>query len=194
MSIYPIGSYVNFPANPTTSAKTASTGTTTSNTNGDSVSISSGAARMDLLSNFMDGAGSDGVITLDEIRAYRDKQMESVQNIVGDTLENLNIKSSGQLQIDIDPYNNNNVVVTGSTDENNKAIAAALQEDDQFRNAFNAASGTATLVAAAEASIPFQEAYSSDPKAAVAQYSWLIGRDWDFNLYFEDGKVDYSVT
>jgi hypothetical protein len=193
MSIDPIRSFVNFPVNWTTSAKTATTDTTTSNNNSDCVSISSGAARMDLLSNFMDGAGNDGVITLDEMRAFRDKQIALVQNIVGDTLKTFNIKSSDQLQIDIDPHNNNNVVVTGSTDENNNAIAAALQEDDEFRNAFKAASGAATLVAAVEASMPFQEAYSSDPKAAVAQYSWLIGREWDFNMYFKDGNVDYSV-
>ena len=150
MSINPIGSYVNSPVNRITSAKTASTDTTTSNTNGDTVSISSGAARMDLLTNFMDGAGSDGVITLDEMRAFSDKEIELVQNKLRDILKDLNIESSGRLQIDIDPYNNK-VMVTGSTDENNNAIAAALQKDDQFRNAWNAASGTSTLVAAAEA-------------------------------------------
>ena len=67
-------------------------------------------------------------------------------------------------------------------------------KNDQFRDAWAAASGTSTLIAAAEESIQFREAYSSDPNAAVAKYSWLIGKEWDFNMYFEDGEIDYSVT
>jgi len=193
MDINALGSYVNFPVNQITPFKTASTDTTTCNSNGDNVSISSEAIRLNQLTSFMDGAGSDGVITLDEMRAFRDKKIELAQSILRDTLKDLNIESSGRLQIDIDPYNNE-IIVTGNTDEKNNAIAAALQENNQFRNAYCATSGTSTLLAAAEASIPFQKAYSSNPEAAVAKYSWLFDKDWDFNMFFEDGKIDYSVT
>lgn len=112
---------------------------------------------------------------------------------MGDTLNGLNIQSYGRLQIDID-HKNNTAIVSGDTDENNSAIAEALQENDQFRTAWNTASGTSTVIAAAEASKPFRDAYSSDPKAAVAQYSWLFDKDWNFNMYFEGSEIDYSVT
>ena len=193
MSVNAIGGYVDFPVSQITSVKTASADTTTRNTNGDSVSISSGALMANLLTDFMDGAGKDGVIILDEIRAFRDKEIALTQNILRDTLKDLNLKSVGRLQIDMDPRTNE-VLVTGGTEEQNNAIATALQQNDSFRNAWNAASGSSTFLAAAEASIPFQNAYSSDPEAAVAQYNWLFNKDWDFNMYFEDGKVDYSVT
>jgi hypothetical protein len=191
MNVGAIGSYVHSPVNQTTSIKTESVDEITYENNDDRVSISSNS--ISLLENFMDGAGEDGSITLDEMREFRDKKLASVQNILRDTLNNLNIKSNGRLEIGID-QTNNTVIVSGDTDKNNRAIAKALQKNDQFRDAWAAASGTSTLIAAAEESIQFREAYSSDPNAAVAKYSWLIGKEWDFNMYFEDGEIDYSVT
>ena len=157
MGVNAIGGYVDFPVNQITSVKTASADTTTRHTDGDSVSISSGAVMANLLTNFMDGAGKDGVISLDEIRAFCDKEIALTQNILRDTLKDLNLESVGRLQVDMDPHTNK-VLVTGGTEEQNNAIATALQENDLFRNAWNAASGSSTLVAAAEASIPFQNA------------------------------------
>ncbi len=159
---------------------------------GDSVSISSKALITGLLSNFMDGAGADGVITLDEIKAFRDKEIGITQSQLQDTLIKLKIKPSGRLKIDID--SSNEVIVSGGSNEENSAIAAALQKDNEFINAWHAASGTSSMLAAAKASIPFQNAYRSDSKSAVAQYSWLFNRDWTFNMYFENGKIDCSVT
>lgn len=193
MGIDAIGSCVQFPVNQTSSVKTASTDMKACKSNRDKVSISPEALRVNLLTSFMDGAGNDGVITLDEMRAFRDKKIGLVQSILGDTLNDLNIQSYGRLQIDID-HKNNTAIVSGDTDENNSAIAEALQENDQFRTAWNTASGTSTVIAAVEASKPFRDAYSSDPKAAVAQYSWLFDKDWDFNMYFEGSEIDYSVT
>ena len=167
--------------------------------NTDKVSISDGAVKagLEALSNFfgsrfMDGAGEDGVITLDEIRAFRDKNMEQARNIISDTLNDLNIKNYGKLHIDVD--NNGSVIVTGSTEENNNAIAEALRIDDQFVNIWNACSADSSLIAAAEAAMPFHDAYRADPKAAVAEYGWLIGKDWDFDMYYENGQIEYSVV
>jgi len=192
MSIGEIGSYVHFPVNRMSLLKTVSTDINTCKSDSDKVSISPEALRANLLTGFMDGAGDDGVITLDEIRAFRDKNIKLVQGILRDTLKDLNIQSYGRLQIDVD-HINNTVIVSGDTDENNKAIAEALQANDQFRNAWNAASGTSSLIAAVDASKPFRDAYSYDPKAAVAQYSMLYDKDWNFIMCFEDGEIDYSM-
>lgn len=193
MGIPAIGSSVNSSFYKTCSVNTATTETNSNKNNIDTVSISDGALKANLLSSgFMDGAGEDGAITLEEMRAFRDKKMEQAQSIIRDTLNSLNIKSCGKLQIDIDK--DGSVIVTGSTDENNNAIAEALQKDDQFRNTWNACSGTSSLVAAAEAAMPFGEAYRSDPKAAVAEYGWLTGKEWDFNMFFEDGETEYSIA
>lgn len=191
MIINGIGSHYNNQVYRTSAGKTSSAEMSGKST-GDSVSISSKALMTGILTGFMDGAGADGVITLDEIRAFRDKEIELTQNQLQDTLNNLNIKPSGRLQIDIDPYNK--VIVSGGTAEENSAIASALQGNDQFINAWHASSGTSSMLAAAEASIPFQNACCSDQKSAVNQYSRLFNKDWQFNMYFEDGKIDYSVT
>lgn len=194
MSIPAIGSSTNTSIYKACSTCTATTEISTNKNNTDKVSISDDAVKANLisLSGFMDGAGDDGIITLEEIQAFCDKKMEQAQDIIRDTLNGLNITNCGKLQIDIDEYGS--VTVAGSSEENNKAIAEALQKDDQFRNTFNACSATSSLLAAAEAAEPFHEAYSSDPKSAVAEYSWLIGKEWDFNMYFENGEIGYSVA
>lgn len=194
MSITAVNSPVNSSIYKTCSTNTATTEITTNKNNTDRVSISGEAVKANLLSlsGFMDGAGDDGVITLEEIRAFRDKNMNQAQSIIRDTLNDLNIKSNENLQIDINKYGS--VMVTGSTDENNNAIAEALQENDQFQNTFNACSGASSLLAAAEAAIPFHEAYKDDPKAAVSEYSWLIGKEWDFDMSYENGQIGYSVV
>ncbi len=158
----------------------------------DTVSFSPKALLTGLSAQFMGGAGADGVITLDEIRAFRDTAVGLTQTQLQNTVNNLNINASGRLNIDIDPYNK--VIVSGGTAEENSALAAALQENDRFISAWNAASGTSSLLAAAEASVPFQNAYCLDQKRAVDQYSRLFNKDWHFKMYFEDGGIGYSVT
>ena len=194
MDIKSIGSAATSTFYKTQSSNTAPTEISANKNSKDQVSISDNAkkARLLSLSGFMDGAGEDGVITLEEMRAFRDKKMDEAQAIIRDTINGLNLQNCGKIKIDIDEYGS--VRVTGSSEENNNAIADALQKDDQFRNTYNACSGTSSLLAAAEAAVPFHEAYKSDPKSAVAQYSWLIGKEWDFNMFFENGEAGYSVA
>ncbi|MGD9158391.1 MAG: hypothetical protein PVG39_08305 [Desulfobacteraceae bacterium] len=194
MSINAIGSYVNIQNYQPSPFDNETTTKKVNENNTDKVTISDNAVKANLisLSGFMDGAGDDGVITLEEMRAFRDKKMDQAQSIIRDTLNDLNIKSYGKLKIDID--GNGSVIVSGSTDENNNAIAEALQKDDQFRNTWKACSATSSSIAAAEAAIPFHDAYRADPKAAVAEYGWIIGKEWDFEMYFENGEIGYSVA
>lgn len=190
MIINKIGSQYNFQAyqiNDTNSSTSYMLGKSAD----DSINISSQAHITGLLTKFMDGAGADGVIDLDEIRAFRDKRIKMAQTQLHDTLNNLNIHPSGRLRIDIDP--SNKVIVSGGSAEENSAIAVALQGNDEFINTWHAASGTSSMLAAAEASTPFQNAYRLDRKSAVDQYSWLFNKEWKFNMYFEKGIIDYSV-
>lgn len=101
MGIDAISSYVHFPINQMSSVNKASTDIKTCKSNSDKVSVSNGALRANLLTNFVVGAGKDGVITLEEMRAFRDEQIEMAQSVLVDTLNDLNIKSNGRLQIDI---------------------------------------------------------------------------------------------
>ncbi|MGD9160711.1 MAG: hypothetical protein PVG39_20000 [Desulfobacteraceae bacterium] len=129
---------------------------------------------------------------MEDIRCFRDKNIEQAQSIIRETLNSLNISDYEKLQVNIDGYGS--VIVTGDTDEINKTIAEALQKDNQFLNTWNDCSVSSSFLAAREAAIPYHEAYKFDSKAAVEQYSWLFDKEWDFNMYFEDGKLGYSVT
>ena len=192
MNITALNSYSRLPITSTTSAPSIETSKKTKCTADDRVSISPEAAKLWMQTSFMDGAGEDGVITMEEIKAFRDKQIKQVETILQDTLKDLGINSSDPLEIDIDPFNN--IIITGGKDTENKALAAALQDNSEFINAYNGAGGASTLLSAAAAGESFRNAYSDNPTAAVARYGWLFDKEWDFNISYENGKVDYCVS
>lgn len=181
----------NLYAGQTTSPKAPSSGTVTESIESDKVTISQGAKLLNTV-KFSEDVNGDGVITLDEIGASLEENLKKVRDILKQTLSALNISSSGRFQVDIDPYNK--VIVTGGTNEENSAIAAVLQENDQFNNSWKHASNNAIMLAMAKPVSEFQKAYEADPKAAVTKYGWLFNKDWDFNMYFENDKIDYSVV
>ena len=69
----------------------------------------------------------------------------------------------------------------------------ALQENSEFHNSYAASSATASLIKHIEATEPFRKAYADNPQAAVAIYGYLIGKEWDFDMFFENGEVSFTV-
>jgi len=119
--------------------------------------------------NFMDGAGKDGVITLDEIRAYGKKYFKQAENILAETLKELNIPPDISMTISTDEKGVVKVESDLSTQDNDR-LETALNEHPDFQQAYTKASSSQTLVDAAEKHLEFAKAYAKDPKAAVAQY------------------------
>lgn len=160
---------------------------------GDAASISHEGRIQSLLDTFMGGAGADGVITGDEIRSFRDQNLASVQKILRQTFRDLGIDSRGRTQIDVSPFGN--VIVTGSMpEESRRELEMILQNNQEFRSAYAAASSAATALKAFEAASDFRTAYAEDPVVAAARYRWLFDADWDFDLFFERDRVGFEVV
>lgn len=159
----------------------------------DTVTFSDSARLLGRLSTFLDGAGEDGVITMEELRTFRDTKLGQVQDMLRDTMAELGIDQRAKFTVERDGWGR--FSVQGRMAEKDKqALATALTANDTFQNAYAAADSTATILAAGEASLPFQEAYAADPQQAVRQFAWLFTASWNFSLSFENGAVDFDVT
>lgn len=161
---------------------------------GDTLEISDASRRLGLMSQFLDGAASDGVVTLDELRDFRDKKLAETQDILRDTLASLGFQPRGKLDFARDGSGNFTVTGGGLTDAQRDRLEEALTNDSAFQNAYAATASTSTIIAAGEAHVPFAEAYARDPQAAVRQYSWLFSGDWDFHLSYERGEASFDVS
>jgi hypothetical protein len=159
----------------------------------ESFTVSDAARLLGRLSTFLDGAGNDGVITMDELVAFRDKKLGEAQDILRDTLASLRINPRAKITLTRDGSGNFSVDGNfGAKDE--RALAEALTGNDAFQNAYAAADSTATILAAGEANAPFAEAYAQDPQEAVRQFSWLFRAEWNSSLSWQNGKAGFDVT
>ncbi len=124
---------------------------------------------MSSLDEFMDGAGKDGAITLDEIRGFGEKYFNRAEEILAETLEQLGIPSDSNMTISIDE---DGMVMVDSNllAQDNDRLEAALNEHPDFQQAFIKAKSSQTALDEADKYLEFAEAYTKDHKAAVARY------------------------
>ena len=141
------------------------------------------------LDNFMDGAGKDGVITLDEIQAFGKKYFKQAEDILVKTLEELNIPSDGSITIRTDQEGKVKVDSDLSARDNAR-LEAALNEHPDFQQAFIKASSSQSLVDAAEMHLAFAEAYAKDPRAAVARYGIGSSSPGEYVLEYKQEQAD----
>jgi hypothetical protein len=154
----------------------------------DSVSLSKGGLSRAMQETFLGGAGKDGAITLDEMRAFRDARLEEAGTILSGTLAGLGISRDATLGISVAP--DNSVSVNGSLNAADRdRLRSALSADKDFVQAYNAASGASSVIASAEASEKFAGKYAENAKKAVENYSGLFGKTWDQELTFRNGTV-----
>lgn len=186
-SVYPMTTRVAEQTSSTTTRNAAPTV-------GDAVEIS-GAGKLlgRLQSLFMDGAGEDGVITLQEMQAFRDKNVNIAQDILRETTSALGLDPDATFTITRDGYGR--FSVQGDVDSAEaQALGDALTANDAFQQAYAAADSTSTILAAADAHIGFAAEYAKNPQLAVSRYSWLFGADWAFGLTYDQGDVSSQVT
>lgn len=135
------------------------------------------------LDNFMDGAGKDGVITLDEIRNYGEKNLTTAEGILAETLEQLGIPSDSNITIKTDE-NGTVKVDSDLLAQENEKLEAALNEHADFQQAYTKASSSQTFIDAAEKHMEFAQAYAKNPKAAVAQFGISSSSSGGFVLQY----------
>ena len=140
-----------------------------------------------MLDTFMDGAGEDGVITLEEIRAYGDEYRKKAEQVLNETLKELGISSDQKISIQTDAEGK--VRVSGDLPESSlEKLEQALNDHPDFQQHYTKAASSASLVQAAEQYIEFAEAYDKDPQAAVARYSAEVTAS-DFLLEYFNGET-----
>ncbi len=143
---------------------------------------------MSSLDEFMDGAGKDGAITLDEIQAFGEKYFKQAEEILAKTLEQLGIPSDSNMTISIDEKGRVKVDSNLSAQDNDR-LEAALNEHPDFQQAFIKASSSQTLLDEAEKYMEFAEAYAKDPKAAVAQYGIGSSSSGEYVFEYAQGQA-----
>ncbi len=122
-----------------------------------------------LMENFMDGAGKDGKITLDEMKACAEKKYKVADGAFQQVLSDLGITDSASIKVNIDKKGQINVTSNLSKQDNDR-LQTALNDSQTFSQAFRAAVSTKETIAATERHLEFATAYAQNPKTAVARY------------------------
>ena len=122
-----------------------------------------------LMENFMDGAGKDGKITLDEMKAFAEKKFKAADEAFQQVLSDLGITDSASIKVNIDRQGQIKVSSNLSKQDNDR-LQTALNESQTFSQAFRAAASTKETIAASERYLEFSAAYAQDPQTAVARY------------------------
>lgn len=144
------------------------------------------------LSNFMDGAGKDGVITLDEIRAFGEKYLNKAKDILAETLYKLGISSDHNITIRTDIEGVVRIESDLSVQDNDR-LETALNEHPDFQQAFVKASSSQNMIDAAEKYLDFAKAYAQNPEAAIAHYgigNSSSGPSGDYVLQYTQGLTN----
>ncbi len=118
---------------------------------------------------FMDGAGKDGVITVEEILAFGEKYREKADQVLDETLKELGIPSNTKISISTDAEGK--VRVSADLPESNRnELEQALNDRPDFQQHYTKSSSSYSLYKAAEKHMEFTKLYENNPKAAVALF------------------------
>ena len=160
----------------------------------DSVELSEESMIAYFRNNFMGGAAKDGIITFDEMIKWRDHNVQLTKKILNQTIKELGIDTgSSKLAISSDPHRN--FSVEGDLSANDRLrLEAALDENSEFQNAYAAASSESAFIKHTQETEPFRNAYAVNPQAALAKYGYLIGKKYDFDLFYQNGDVAFGLA
>lgn len=149
--------------------------------------------RTRMASSFLDGAGADGVITMDELCAFRDRNTAKATQLLKETLKELGLPPSTRLTVERNEFAHISVAGDLSAQDRQR-VEDALNDNAEFDQAYAAASSTSTLIDTAKYSMAFAKAYEKDPKAAVEEYQWLFGAKWRSVFTYEDGIGEFTTS
>ena len=123
----------------------------------------------DSLGSFMDGAGEDGAITVDEFFAYAEKYHKKADQVLDETVKQLNIPSN--VKITIDTNGEGDIKVSADLPEDTlKKLEQSLNDHPDFQQHYVKAASSYSLGKAVERQAEFAKAYEQNPKAAVAMF------------------------
>ena len=143
----------------------------------------------DLGSRFMGGAGADGVITVGEIEAFAQSNVEESDRSFSQIMNQLGIPENTRIEVTTDTEGTIKVS-SDLSDADNERLEKALNASEEFGPAFRAASASKGLLRAIERHEAFSEAYAGDPEAAVARYGIGSKQNGHYIFTYRNGESD----
>ena len=159
-----------------------------------SVEISDdGKTLLSTLDSFM-GVKSGEAITIEDMKSFADQQLQAFEREFKALLRDNNIDTSVPVKLGHE-YGSGKVIVQGSHPDADK-IESLLSDRPDLCNTYSSATGALSLARNAEEYVKFGNAYEKNPRAAVAQYSYLFNMQWDAEVTFENEgyEVSYNHT
>ena len=129
-------------------------------------------------------------ITLTNIRDFAQQQMERFQEQFDQMLQVNGIDTSIPITLDHE-YGTGRIIVTSDHPDADR-IEALLENNSELGNTYTGASSSFTFLRAAQEAIQFKEAYSNNPRQAVAQYGYLFHSRWDVSTTFTEGQFELN--
>lgn len=141
-----------------------------------------------MLDSFMDGAGKDGFITLDEILAFGEKYREKANQVLAETCKALGIPSDTKITVSSD--DKGNIKVNADLPESRiKELEQALNNHPDFQQHYAKAASAFSLYKAGQQHLEFAAAYEKNPKAAVAGFSGKNSSDFILEYLNTNSKM-----
>ncbi len=168
----------------------------------DTVTISAEAQKMsqssgklnlnEIMNNFMDGAGKDGGISLEEMLEYGKKYQKKAEQVLDETLKELGIPSNQKITISTD--HEGHIKVSADLPEGKvKKLEQALNDHPDFQQHYAKAAMGYEGYTAGMRHVEFARLYDKDPKAAVARFD-LSNKSINFVLEYLSGESKMVET
>lgn len=112
--------------------------------------------------------------TVDDMQASADQAFASVQSKLRKLFQEKGIDSSQEIKLQV---GSDGSVIVANDHPQKTEIEQLFKDDPSLRDAYVKFTAMSELAAAAREGMAFQAAYAKDPRAAVAQYSYLFEND-----------------
>lgn len=129
----------------------------------------------------------DNYITLDDIQAEINDAKETFRSGFEKLLPGADIDMSRPIKLE---SGFDGIVYVSNDHPDKEKIDGLLKQNPDLMNEFRRASACSSMLAHAKEASAFQKAYAIDPKAAVAQFSYLFNQDYKdvFSMLIEKGE------
>jgi hypothetical protein len=124
-------------------------------------------------------------ITLDDIQAFAEKQLESFNQHFKALLRENGIDTSQPITLGHE-YGTGRVIVTNDHPQADE-IEALLKKDLDLCNTYIGGTNALELIRHGQEHSKFAQAYAENPQMAVTQFSYLFNSRWEAAVSFSDG-------
>jgi len=164
----------------------------------DTVSISDAASGMSNLKSKLNLASllgfeteTPGTVTIDELESHGLDSLNQFNTTVCGYLSSEGVDTSKPIQLDV--ASDGSIVVTNDHPDKT-AIESYLKQNPDLANEYRRINNLLTIAKEAKEASAFQQAYRTDPKAALAKFDYLFKTDTKTTISISDRGADVTYT